>query len=86
MSIDKEKVKAYLVKAFSLVLTEQDILTNRGRAFSMVINYKSPTSNVAVSEVLSNEEVGDVVQTILVNHTNARIEATFKKNKLEGGF
>ena len=52
----------------------------------MVINYKSPTSNVAVSEILSNEEVGDVVQTILVNHTNARIEATFKKNKLEGGF
>lgn len=86
MSVDKEKVKAFLVKAFSTVITEQDILTNRGRAFSMIINYKSPTSGIVVGDVLSNEEVGDVVQTILVNHTNARIEATFKKNKLEGGF
>ena len=87
-TIDTVKVQAYLVKLFSKVLTEDDIVKNRGRAYAMLSNYESPTSKTKVAEILSEEERGEVLNTILIAHSNARINSLAKRMATEdtGGF
>jgi hypothetical protein len=85
-TIDTVKVQAYLVTLFSKVLTEDDIVKSRGRAYAMLSNYVSPTTGVKVADVLSEAERGDVLTSILIAHSNTRINAVAKRLNTEGGF
>jgi hypothetical protein len=52
----------------------------------MLSNYVSPTTGVKVADVLSEEERGDVLTSILIAHSNTRINAVAKRLNTEGGF
>ena len=86
MSVDKEKARGYLVKLFSKVLTEEEIANKRNRSYAILANYTSHKSGIKVNSLFDEQEIGDILNDILVAHTNARINALAKKIDSEGEF
>ena len=86
-TIDTVKVQSYLEKLFSQVLSEDEVNNNRRRAFATIANYTSPSTGQTVGSILSDEEVGNVLNSIRNYHTNKRIQAVAKRIQDEtGGF
>lgn len=87
MSIDTTKVKSYLTEVFKQVLSEDEVTNHRARAFATIANYTSKASGLKVSEVLSNDEIGEICNNIRDSYINARIERVAAKVVTErGGF
>ena len=86
-TIDTVKVQSYLVKLFSQVLSENEINNNRRRAFATIANYTSPSTGQTVGSILSDEEIGNVLNSVRDYHINKRIQAVAKIIQDEtGGF
>lgn len=86
-TIDTIKAQSYLVKLFSQVLSEDEVNNNRRRAFATIAKYTSPATGRTVGSVLSDEEIGDVLNSVRDYHINKRIQAVAKRIQDEtGGF
>lgn len=88
MSIDKNKVKAYLVKLFTKVINEDTVTNKRAQAFATIANYESSTTGQKVSEVLDADDIGEICNSIRDFHVNTRIKAVASRMATEdtGGF
>lgn len=53
-----------LASMFSKVLTLRDLTDNRNRCFGMVANFRSPKTQLIVADVLSRDEIGEVLNRI----------------------
>ena len=86
-TIDTVKVQSYLAKLFSQVISEDEINNNRRRAFATIANYTSPSTGQTVGSVLTDEQIGDVLNSVRDYHINKRIQAVAKRIQDEtGGF
>ena len=74
-TIDTVKVQSYLAKLFSQVISEDEINNYRRRAFATIANYTSPVTGETVGSVLTNEQIGNVLNSVRDYHINKRIQA-----------
>lgn len=57
-------IQEALASMFSKVLTLRDLTDNRNRCFGMVANFRSPKTQLIVADVLSKDEIGNVLSRI----------------------
>ncbi len=59
-----EQIKDALVTAFGKLFTLSDVQDSRRRCFATIINFKSPKTGVLVSDILTPDEVGEILDRI----------------------
>lgn len=62
--INVEAVQVSLSTMFSKVLTLRDLIDNRNRCFGMVANFRSPKTQAIVADVLTKDEIGEVLDRV----------------------
>lgn len=69
------KVKSYLVNLFDGIFSENQLLESRKYCFAKVAQYRSPTTGKEVSEVLSQEQIGEILNSLADAQFNRRMQA-----------
>ena len=63
----------YLTRVFDGVFSEAEIQNNRKRVFYKIANFKSPTTGVVASNILNQDEIGEVINNLEDLQFNRRI-------------
>ena len=72
-------VQDYLVKLFDGVFSEEQIENRRKLVFARIAGYVSPNSNVMVSTILTDEEIGQVINRLSDAYFNRKMQARAKR-------
>lgn len=72
-------VQDYLVKLFDGVFTEEQIENRRKLVFARIAGYVSPKSEVMVSTILTDEEIGQVINRLSDAYFNRKMQARAKR-------
>lgn len=63
----------YLTKVFDGVFSETDISNHRARVFYRIVNFTSPKSGAKVGDILSADEVGEIINELDTLQFNRKI-------------
>ena len=65
--------QVYLSKVFDGVFSEADITNHRSRVFYRIVNFTSPKSGVKVGDVLSSDQVGEIINELDTLQFNRKV-------------
>ena len=65
--------QVYLSKVFDGVFSEADIANHRSRVFYRIVNFTSPKSGVKVGDVLSSDQVGEIINELDTLQFNRKV-------------
>lgn len=65
----------YTVKVFDGLFSEQEINTKRNYVFYRVANFESPRTKLRLNSVLSDEEIGEVINELSTLQFNRKLQA-----------
>jgi len=74
-----QKSQQYLTKLFDGVFSEQEINTQRARVFYRIANFTSPTTGKTVGDTLSNDQIGEVINSLSDLQFNRRMQAKVQR-------
>ena len=70
---DIQAVNAYVISIFDGVFSENDIVNHRNKVFYRLSNFVSPKTQRLLSEVLSEDQIGDIINMLDTLQFNKRL-------------
>ena len=69
------RVKAYAVSIFDGVFPSEQIENKRNMVFYRIANFQSPKTGKKLSEVLSEEQIGEIINELDTLQFNRRLQS-----------
>ena len=77
--ITAQDIQQYLIKLFDGVFTVEQLDNKRKLVFARIAGYKSPKSGKTVSELLTDEEIGQIINALSDAYFNRAMASRAKR-------
>ena len=74
-----QDIQDYLIKLFDGVFSVEQLDNKRKLVFARIAGYKSPKSGKTVSELLTDEEIGQIINALSDAYFNRTMQARAKR-------
>lgn len=72
-------IQEYATKVFDGVFSSEEISSHRARVFYRLANFTSPTTGKKLSEVLSEDQIGEVINELDTIQFNRRLQSKISR-------
>ena len=74
-----QDIQDFLIKLFDGIFTEEQLDNKRKLVFSRIANYTSPKTGAKVSGLLTDDEIGQVINCLSDAYFNRKMQARAKR-------